>query len=45
MTKEEILKKISEMLGLKQVITESDIEKNYELFLAVKKSFDERCSK
>jgi hypothetical protein len=37
MTKEEILKKISEMLGLKKVITEKELEKTYDNFTTIKK--------
>ena len=36
MTKEEILKKMSEILGLKKPITESELERVYNLFSSVK---------
>ncbi len=38
MTKEEILEKISEMLGLKKTITESELASVYNLFSSMKKT-------
>lgn len=42
MTKEEILQKISLLLGLKKVITESELEKAYTLFSSVKETMEKK---
>lgn len=38
MTKEEVLQKISVILGLKRTLTETELEKNYELVADMKES-------
>lgn len=44
MTKEEILEKISALLGLKKVITESELEKTYALFSSVKETMEKNLN-